>query len=102
MADWGELLLLNYAFLYSLSTVFWRTLRDKVKKERPFALAYATGAHLIFLTSLLRLNLIDWIPLVITSYLIMSIISITRPDKAMLPYVYTAWATLLALEVAMG
>jgi len=97
MLDWKELLLLDYAYIYSLSLVIWRFLEGKLKNVKAFGLAYLTGAHLIFLEATL-VSGVTWLtPLVGVSYLLSVIIDFKRPHLLAQPYLYLAWATALAI-----
>jgi len=97
MLGWKELLLLDYAYIYSLSLVIWKFLEGKLKNVKAFGLAYSTGAHLVFLEAALVLGAAWLVPLVGVSYLLSIIIDLKKPHLLAQPYLYLAWATALAI-----
>jgi len=98
---WKELLMLDYAFLYSLSLVIWTFLRGKLKNVKAFALVYSTGAHLVFLASLYTFSLEWGAPLLLLSYLASAVLSFKKPELLAEPYLYLAWSTAFALSYAL-
>jgi hypothetical protein len=95
--DWKTLLLLDYAYIYSLSLVLWRFLEGKLKNVKAFGLAYSTGAHLVFLELCVLLGLSYAVPLLVASYLASVVIAFKRPKWLAQPYLYLAWTTGFAL-----
>ncbi len=99
--DWRELLLIDYAYIYSLSLVIWRFLEGKLRNVKAFALAYVTGAHLVVFTLSLVLGLPYLSIAVILSYSTSVALALKRPEVCAEPYLYLFWATLFALLMVL-